>query len=169
DLPFLEGHVGDRAESVRGVAARLTARVPGTPANTARLAEAVRCFARNGSGVNARLKRVGLTNPANAVFTPPKRANLTEQRGALATLFEGFSVTEIAAAASLPVSDVICALPADEDTLLTAFSNRAVLDGDDATIMLLVTHRLSHIDQRFSLGPVLPSLGEHLPHRLPVM
>jgi hypothetical protein len=58
---------------------------------------------------------------------------------------------------------VIAALPADEDTLLTAFSNRAVLDGDEATMVLLVTHRLSHTDgQRFSLGPVLAWLGEHL-------
>lgn len=163
DLPFLEGLAADRAESVRGIASRLTASVPGTSAYAVRLAEAARCFARNGPSVSTLLKRVGLTNPANVVFTPPKRANLMEQRAALAILFERFSVTEIAAAASLAVSDVIGALPADEETVLTTFSNRAVLDGDEETMVQLVMHRLSHIDGvRFSVGPVMAWLGENL-------
>jgi hypothetical protein len=163
DLPFLEGLAKDRAESVRSIALRLTASVAGTPSYAARLAEAARCFARTGSSVGALLKRVGLTSPANVVYTPPKRANLTEQRDALASLFEGFSLTEIAAAASLSVSDVIGALPTDEETVLTSFSNRAVRDGDEQAMVLLVTHRLSLIDsRRFSVGPVLAWLGENL-------
>jgi hypothetical protein len=171
DLPFLEGLAADRAESVRGVASRLTASVRCTSAYAVRLAEAARCFARNdssvSSSVSALLKFVGLTNPANAIFTPPKRASQTEQRAALVSLFEGFSVTEIAAATSLAVSDVIGALPVDEETVLTIFSNRAILDGDEETMVLLVAHRLSHIESlRFSVGPVLAWLGENLTHPL---
>ena len=138
DLPFLESLTADRAETVRSVASRLTASVPGTAAFTARLAEAAHCFARHTSAVSGILKRVGLASTASVVFTPPKRANQMEQRAALANLFDGFSVTEIAGAAALTVEEIVAALPADEDTVLTALSNRAVRDGDEETMLRLV-------------------------------
>ena len=42
DLPFLESLSTDRAESVRAIAKGMVARVPGTPAFDARLADAAR-------------------------------------------------------------------------------------------------------------------------------
>src|SRR5262245_6193625 len=146
DLPFLEGLTADRAETVRSLASRLSASVPGTAGFAARLAEAARCFARTTAAVSGVLKRVGLVSTADVVFTPPKRANQVEQRAALANLFEGFSVMEIAGAAALTAEEVVAALPADEHSVLTAFSNRAVRDGDEETILYLAAHRLSTID-----------------------
>jgi Family of unknown function (DUF5691) len=168
DLPFLESLTADRAETVRSVASRLTASVSGTAAFIARLADAARCFGRNTSAVSGILKRVGLASTASVVFTPPRRANLIEQRAALANLFDGFSVTEIADAAALTVEEMVAALPADEDTVLMALSNRAVLDGDEETMLRLVAHRLSKIDaQRFSVAPLLQWFAENLTGSVP--
>ena len=168
DLPFLQSLTADRAETVRSLASRLTASVPGTAAFAARLAEAARCFARNTSAVSGILKRVGLVSTAGVVFTPPKRANQMEQRAALASLFDGFSVTEIASAAALTADEVVAALPADEGTVLMALSNRAVRDGDEETVLHLIAHRLSTIDgQQFSAAPLLQWLAENLTGPVP--
>jgi Family of unknown function (DUF5691) len=163
DLPFLESLTADRAETVRSAASRLTASVPGTAAFAGRLAEAAHCFARHTSAVSGILKRVGLVNTASVVFTPPKRANQMEQRAALTSLFDGFSVTEIAGAAALTAEEVVAALPTDANTVLTALSNRAVRDGDEKTMVRLIAHRLSSIDgQRFPVAPHLQWLAENL-------
>jgi Family of unknown function (DUF5691) len=168
DLPLLESLTADRADTVRSVASRLTASVSGTLAFAARLAEAARCFGRNTSAVSGILKRVGLASTASVVFTPPKRVNQMEQRAALASLFDGLSVREIASAAALTADAVVAALPADEDTVLTALSKRAVRDGDEETMLHLIAHRLSTIDgQRFSVAPLLQWLAENLTGPVP--
>ena len=137
DLPFLEGMVTDRAESVRTIASGLMAGVPGTEAYNARLAEVARCFARSGSGITGILSRIGLAKPV--VYKPPR----TSDRIELAKLFDGFSVAEVAAAAGLTVAEVIDALPADEEAIHAAFSRRAVGDDDHATMIRLVEARLA--------------------------
>jgi hypothetical protein len=162
DLPFLHGLSADRSESVRNVASHLVGSVPGTPAFAARLAEAARCFARSGSN-GSPLMRAGLANSANVTFTPPKRANQTEQHAALASLFDGFSVAEIAATTAVAVEDILAALPADENPVLTAFTNRAARDRDEGTMVGLVAQRLAKIDvARFSMAPILAWLAENL-------
>jgi hypothetical protein len=131
DLPFLEAIASDRSEAVRELAARLIANVPGTPAYAARLAEAAQCFARPAAGVSGMLSRVGLTSQGSIIFTPPKRANQSQTHLAVAALFDGFSAADVAAAANASVDEIVAALPANDNTVLTAFFNRAVLDGDE--------------------------------------
>jgi hypothetical protein len=142
DLPFLESVASDRADSVREVVARLIANVPGTSAYAARLAEAAQCFARKASTVDGILKRVGLASAAGVVFTPPKGAGKGKQGTALQRLFDGLSLAEVAAAASLAIDEVLAALPTGESAVLTAFSDRAARDGDEAMLLRLAAHRL---------------------------
>jgi hypothetical protein len=168
DLPLLEGMTVDRAESVRNVASRLTASIPGTPAYASRLAEAARCFARTASTVSGILKRVGLASSADVTFAPPKRSNVTEQRGALAHLFEGYSMTEIAATAAITIDELVSALPVDDDTVLTALCNRAQRDRDEEAMLRLATHRITNLDaKRFSLAALLAWLAENLAGPVP--
>jgi Family of unknown function (DUF5691) len=163
DLPFLDGLSADRSENVRNIASRLTSKVPGTPAFAARLAEAARCFVRNAHGARTILTRAGLASSGNVVFAPPKTANPAELRAALASLFNGFSVAEIAAAAALDVAEVMAALPADEETVLTVFADRAVQDDDEGTMIRLVAHGIAKIDaRRSSVAPMLAWLAQNL-------
>jgi hypothetical protein len=169
DLPFLESLSADRSESVRNVALRLSGSVPGTPAFAARLAAAARCFVRNASGGNALLRRAGLTRSADTVFTPPKKATRSEQRSALASMFDGLSLADIAAAASLGVEEIVASLPADEDTVLHALSNQALRDGDETTMVRLIAQRIANIDaQKSSIAPMLAWLAENLAGPAPV-
>jgi hypothetical protein len=153
DLPFLESVASDRAESVRGLVARLIANVPGTAAYTSRLAEAAQCFARRApaSGI---LKSVGLASAGDVAFTPPKSAgkgkHLTELdrqllRFEMERLFDGFSLAEVAAAAALTADEVLAALSntAAEDNILTAFTERATRDSDEETSVRLARHQLA--------------------------
>ena len=146
DLTWLESLGADRAESVRTIAAGLIASVPGTPAFTTRLAEAARCFAR--SSVGGILSRIGLAGSA-AVFKPPSAATGADRFAVLTKLFDGLSVAEVATAAGLTRNDVIAALPSDEEAVHAAFANRAVRDGDNATMMDLASARLASVEARF--------------------
>jgi hypothetical protein len=143
DLPFLEGLANDRADSVRAVAARLVAAVPGTPAFAARLSEAARCFVRNNLSVGGILNRIGLAEAAGISFKPPATPNRGERHTLLARLFEGFSAAEVGAAAGLTTGEVIAAIPSDEDAVHTAFSQRAARDDDCATMMRLAEAKLA--------------------------
>jgi hypothetical protein len=156
DLPFLESLANDRADSVRAVAARLVAAVPGTPAFTARLSQAARCFVR--SSVGGILNRIGLADVAVA-FKPTASANRGERRAQLARLFEGFSVGEVAATAGLTVAEVIAAIPTDDEAVFAAFSQRAVRDDDTPTMMQLATAGLAAAR---SPAPVLAWLASNL-------
>src|SRR5262249_29837849 len=149
----------DRAESVRTIASGLIASVPGTPAFTARLAEAARCFARG--TVSGILSRIGLAN-TSAVFKPPSIAAGTERSAVLAKLFDGFSVAEIAATAGLAAADVIAALPQDEEAVYAAFAKRAVRDGDNTTMMKLAGARLSIAGATYWPARVLAWLADNL-------
>jgi hypothetical protein len=157
DLPFLEGLANDRADSVRAVAARLVAAVPGTPAFTARLSQAARCFVR--SSVGGILNRIGLADAAAVAFKPTASANRGERRAQLARLFEGFSVGEVAATAGLTVAEVIAAIPTDDEAVFAAFSQRAVRDDDTPTMMQLATAGLVAVR---SPAPVLAWLASNL-------
>jgi hypothetical protein len=104
-----------------------------------------------------------LTSPMLRDHHPPQQATLTEQRSALTSLFDGFSVTEIAAAAALEVGEIVAALPADEDPVLTVFANCAVRDGDEETMVQLVAHQITKIGTRRSLlTPMLTWLAQNL-------
>jgi hypothetical protein len=165
DLPFLEGMATDRAESVRSIALRLTASVPGTQAYAARLAEAGCCFARDDSGVSGILKRVGLANPSHVVFKAPVAA--TDQRGMLTALFEGFSTTQIAAAAGLSTAEVVEALP--EGVIIEALCTQALRDNDNEMVARLIAKRVAVIDAgKHSLKPMLEWLADNLPGSLSV-
>jgi Family of unknown function (DUF5691) len=159
DLPWLESVATDRAESVRAIASGLIASVPGTPAFTARLAEAARCFARG--TVSGILSRIGLAS-TSAVFKPPSTAAGTERSAVLAKLFDGFSVAEIAATAGLAAADVIAALPQDEEAVYAAFAKRAVRDGDNATMMQLAGARLASAGTAYWPARVLAWLADNL-------
>jgi hypothetical protein len=143
DLPWLESVATDRAESVRNIASGLIAGVPGTPAFTARLAEAARCFVRGGLSVTGILSRIGLASTSAVVFKPPSISTGMDRHVMLAKLFDGFSVAEIGAAAGLTPAEVIGALPVDEEAVYAAFSNRAVRDGDNTTMVQLVEARFA--------------------------
>jgi hypothetical protein len=160
DLPLLESLTTDRAESVRNLAARLIANVPGTPAYAQRLAEAAQCFARGTSAAGGILGSAGLPRSGAVVLVPPKRATQSERRAALASLLDGFSVAELAAAAALTVDEIAAALPADDDAVTTALFHRAVRDGDEETMARL---RLSNADlPGLALSASLHSLALHL-------
>jgi hypothetical protein len=142
DLPFLESLANDRADSVRTVAARLVAAVPGTPAFTARLSEAARCFVRSSLSVGGILNRIGLSDTAAVTFKPTASANRGERHAQLAWLFEGFSAAEVGAAGGLKVAEVIAAIPPDDEAVFAAFSQRAMRDDDTPTMMQLTKARL---------------------------
>lgn len=160
DLPFLESLAKDRAESVRGMAAQLIARVPDTPAYASRLAEAARCFSRSSSSAGPILKHVGLAGGPAVVFKPPA-ASAGERSAAVARLFDGFSVAEIAAAARIGSAEVIGALPMDEGAVWLSLSNRAARDGDEETMVRIVECRLSSIEAR-SPAHLLAWLADNL-------
>ena len=143
DLPFLESLASDRADSVRAVAARLVAAVPGTPAFTARLSEAARCFVRSSLSVSGILKRIGLAGTVAVTFKPTASSNHGERHAQLARLFEGFSVAEVGATAGLTVAEVIAAIPTDDQAVFAAFSQRAMRDDDTPTMMQLAKARLT--------------------------
>jgi hypothetical protein len=158
DLPWLESLSTDRAESVRTIAARLVAGVPGTLFTT-RLAEAARCFTR--SSVSGILSRIGLASTA-VVFKPPSRAAGADRSAVLTKLFEGLSVAEVATAAGVTAKDVIAALPSDEEDVHAAFANRAVRDGDNATMMDLASARLASVEARFWPVQTMAWLADNL-------
>ena len=161
DLPFLEEVAKDRADSVRAVAAGLLARVPGTTAYDTRLAEAARCFARSGGGVAGILSRIGLGT--SIAFRPPRSGARNEQEVAIARLFAGFSVAEIASASGLTAAEVIGALPVDEAAIHAAFGERAAHDGDDAVMAQLAAARLEAAEAKTrSPAPILAWLADHL-------
>jgi hypothetical protein len=162
DLPWLESIANDRAESVRVVASALIAGVPATPAFTARLAEAARCFVRSGLSVAGILSRIGLASASAVAFKPPSSAAGTERSAMLANLFAGFSVAEIAAAAGLTAAEVIAAIPEDEEAVYAAFSSRSARDGDNATMERLVEARLAAADTRTHPAHILAWLADHL-------
>jgi hypothetical protein len=143
DLPFLESLANDRADSVRAVAARLVATVPGTPAFTARLSEAARCFVRSSLSVRGILNRIGLADTAAVTFKPTASANHGERHAQLARLFEGFSAAEVGATAGLTFAEVIAAIPTDDEAVFAAFSQRAMRDDDTPTMMQLAKVRLT--------------------------
>jgi uncharacterized protein DUF5691 len=144
DLGFLDAAMADRAESVRAVASRLIARVPGTPAFAARLAEAAHCFARSGTGLTRLLKRAGLAQSTDVTFSPPKAAGRSEQAAALRALFAGLPADDVASAAGLTMPELLAALPVDDDTVFTALLESARLEGRGDLMVRLIEHKLSH-------------------------
>ncbi|MGA2124683.1 MAG: DUF5691 domain-containing protein [Xanthobacteraceae bacterium] len=142
DLPLLEAATTDRAESVRAAASRLIARVPGTPAYLARLAEAARCFTRSTTGLAGALNRVGLLPTAEARFVPPPAPNPAVQTQRLHTLFEGLPADDVAAAAGLTLSELLNALPADDVAVLPSFAATAGLQGRNDLVARFVEHKL---------------------------
>jgi hypothetical protein len=167
DIAFLEAAAADRAESVRAAAARLCAQVPGTPAFAERLAQAARCFVREGSGLTKLLKRAGIAPGTDVTFTPPKAANRNEQAALLHSLFAGLSVTELADAAGLTVTQLLSALPADNEVVSNALMATARHHGRDEEVTQLVEHRLARatsgsFPNPFELAALVGDLTEPL-------
>jgi hypothetical protein len=166
DLPFIESLSGDRAESVRAAAASLMAAVPGTPAFTARLAEAARCFVRV-SGIGGMLRRIGVGDASPIRFAPPQSVNPAARQDKLAMLFAGLSAAEVGAAAGLTADEVIRALPANDDAVLAAFFNTAARDEDNATMVRLIEARLEAAETR-TPADLLALLAEHMTEPVPI-
>lgn len=163
DLALLQSASVDRADSVRAVATRLIARVPGTPAFAARLAGAAGCFARGAGGLTRLLKRAGLSPSSEITFSPPKAANRSEQPALLRTLFEGLSVADVASAAGLTVPECLAALPVDDDTVFTVLLATARLEGRADLTARLVEHKLSHaVSGSFPVPLWLATLADKL-------
>ena len=142
DLPFLESLTGDRADSVKAVAARLLASVPGTPAHAARLGEAAACFKKT-SGVKSLMSRIGLAPAGTVEFAAPK-GNQAAQAAAVQALFGGLALPEISAATGLSANDVLGALPLD-GIVIDCFVATATAQSDDATRRVLFDHKLGAI------------------------
>jgi hypothetical protein len=146
DQPFLEGLAGDRADSVKAVATRLIARVPGTPAHSARLAEAAACF-QKASGVKSLMSRIGLGGSAGAVtFVSPKgsmtgQSAATQQAAATAALFDGLGLDDLATATGCSSTQLLAAV-GDDDTVIAALMAAAVARGDEANHTVLFDHKV---------------------------
>lgn len=179
DLPFLEALAGDRADSVKTAAAGLIARVPGTPAHAARLAEAAACFQKV-SGIKSLMSRIGFSGVAGEVtFVAPKgsmpgQSAATQQAAATAALFDGLGLGDLATATGTSTAQLLAAI-GDDDTLIAALMAAAVARGDDANHTLLFDHKvqvLVHCSdlhphtlmplQAVSRGPMQPSTAESL-------
>ena len=168
DRPFLEGLVGDRADSVKQVAARLLAQVPGTPAHAARLAEAAACFQKP-AAVASLIARIGIGigigNAGEVTFVPPKAAK-SELGGALWKLFNGLSLDALARATGLPRPQILDALPAD-DVVFNCLVETAVTDADAAAQALLFEHKIRTVAAETGARFVtLAAISAHAPAQM---
>ena len=164
DQPFLEGLAGDRADSVKQVAARLLAQVPGTPAHAARLAAAAACFQKP-AGVASLIARIGIGNAGEVTFVPPKAAK-TEAGGALWKLFNGLSLDALARATGLPGPQILDALPED-DVVFNCLVETAVTDADAAAQALLFEHKVRAVAAETGARFVtLAAISAHAPAQM---
>jgi Family of unknown function (DUF5691) len=147
DKPFLDGLVGDRAETVRQTAAQLLARMPSTEGYRQRLAAAAACFRRPAKGpMSGLLSAVGLGG-AGLTFglsegTTKGVKNAAELQGARERLFTGLRLAELAEAVGVTPDEIVEALPMDEHHVLTLLIDSAVADGNTATAQRMVGHHL---------------------------
>lgn len=161
DLPFLESLAADRADSVRAIATAIIARVPGTAAYTARLAQAASCFSKGG-GMSKLLSKVGLGT--ETAFKPPKDATAAQ----LMQLFAGLPLVAVAGTAKLSPRELLATLPDDEHWVFAAFLATAgqdigSADGPSGSTTLLVEHKLDPgASAPFPSGYTLMSLARHL-------
>jgi Family of unknown function (DUF5691) len=149
DLPFLESLAGDRADSVKAAAIRLTARVPGTPAHTARLATAAACFQKV-SGVKSLMSRIGLGASGDLLFVPPKAMPGQNVTAATVALFEGLSLSELAIATGCTGTQLLAAL-GNEDTVIDVLMATAAANADEATHAVLFDHKVDALLQTSDL------------------
>jgi hypothetical protein len=139
DLPFLESLSGDRAESVKSVAARLLACVPGSPAHAARLAEAAACFQKK-SGAASLMSRIGLGSAGDLAFVAPQGGKATP--AVIATLFVGLGLGDLVAATGLSAEKLLASI-IDERAVFDALAATALANGDEATRALLFEHKVA--------------------------
>ncbi|NJM55220.1 MAG: hypothetical protein HC841_04280 [Verrucomicrobiae bacterium] len=138
DLPFLESLAGDRAESVKTVAARLIACIPGSTAHAARLAEAAACFQKK-SGAASLMSRIGLGTTGDVTFVAPK-----DDKGkpiVPVALFDGLSLGDLVAATGLSAEKLLASI-ADEPGVLGALASTAVAGSDEVTRALLFEQKV---------------------------
>jgi hypothetical protein len=138
DKPFLEKLAGDRAESVKQVAARLLARMPSAEGFEQRLAEAARCFKRPSHGLGRAMAAMGIGRQGALTFTLPVELTYAE----LDRLFSGLPLGALANAVGVTPAEIIAALPEDEHHTCLLLLDSAVASDDAATVQCIVGTRL---------------------------
>jgi hypothetical protein len=139
DLPFLEQASSDRAQTVKAAATSLMARIPGTAAHAARLATAAGWF--KSDMVVKIIGLAGVTARAPLIFVRPPGTASNALTMPATSPFTGLSLPELASNVSVPVQEVLDALP-DDDSLFWSFHRRAVDDRDTATVQMLARWKL---------------------------
>lgn len=160
DLPFLQTLAGDRADSVKTVAARLAARVAGTSGHAARLADAAACFRREAGAGRSILRLLGVGGEGRVTFVAPG-AKPADQHGAVLRLFEGLSLPALCAQAGLDIGALLAALPED-DVVFWALHATAVEEADATSLSALTERRLGQ-GQAYPSAFVLTRLAAHAP------
>jgi Family of unknown function (DUF5691) len=154
DLPFLESLTDDRADSVKAVAARLLARVPGTPPHAARITEAAACFQMVGD-VKSWISQFGLGRSGAVTFVAPKgsisgQSAATQRVAATAALFDGLTLDDLATATGLTDPQLLAALD-DDETVIGVLMESARSDADAATHAVLFDHKVRALVQAANL------------------
>jgi hypothetical protein len=143
DKPFLEKLAGDRADSVKQAALGLLARMPATEGFEQRLAEAAQCFKRAGHGLGRVMAKFGMGSAGALTFTlPVDRSKFQEAHAARDRLFSGLSLDALAKAVGVASTEIIAALPMDEQHVLSLMLDTALADEDTATVQRIVGTRL---------------------------
>jgi hypothetical protein len=138
DKPFLEKLATDRADSVKQAAQRLLARMPATEGFEQRLAEAARCFKRQGRGLGRVMGAIGMGGEGTLTFTLSGRLKYAE----LDQLFRGLPLDALAKAVGVTPAEIIAALPEDEHHVRLLLLDSAVARDDTATVQCIVGARL---------------------------
>jgi hypothetical protein len=143
DTPFLEQLAADRAESIKQAALRLLAHMPATESFEQRLADAAQCFKRAGQGLGRVMAKFGIGGAGGLTFTlPVDRSKLQEAHAERDRLFGGLSLDALARAVGATPTEIIAAVPADEQHVLSLMLDTALADGDVVTVQRIVGARL---------------------------
>jgi Family of unknown function (DUF5691) len=148
DKPFLDKLATDRADSVKQVAQRLLARVPGTEGLDQRAAEAAQCFKRErASRVMAAL---GMSGEGKLTLALPdhETGQGVKMHDAqwLDRLFTGLPIAALAKAVGVPPAEIIAAASEAGYPVLRRLLDTAVADGDAETVQTIVRTRLLAAD-----------------------
>lgn len=126
DKAFLDGLAGDRAETVRTIAARL-ARLAAAGSLAQRLAAAARCFTRTGGAIAA----LGIGGAGRLMFAPPAGtgAAAAEPEAEAERLFTGLPLGALARAVGAAPDEIVAAVPDHEHRVRALLLQAAAADG----------------------------------------
>ena len=142
DTEFLEGLAGDRAESVRAAAEKIQQRMPGGDREGSRLKEAAGYFETKKTASKL-LGAIGVGTSGTLIFKPPvKETNWTKIKADRDRVFGGLPIDKLADHLGVQAEDILDALPADENIVVTHFIDTATTNGDDASVERIIARRL---------------------------